>query len=289
MAINSIDKFVSATTWLVPFVYNFSNPSSNSPASSLASLAYSYSNSHSFGYFGVSGAIPTGGIAISGQYTGCYAVPDAPAGKDNYFLGVHGYNAGNHTRQTVADLLWFCTGSSNNYSQAGIFSVPFPARDASGTTSGHGVYIAATFLSYNNSSTFGITAWTGMSIVYTNSKGESNRTGHTNRVLANVGNIGNGIFLPFNLQDDDVGVRSVERWNWNRMGSSALDNSFKLVAYRPIADIHGTSTDSSAVVTSSITDNGLPILRSGSSLFIITYNIGYATTSRHLMMRFAQG
>lgn len=243
----------------------------------------------SWGFFGFTGSIPTGGFNISGCSSGTYAVPDAAANKNNYFLGASAYVRGNYCRTSMADLLWFCTGARNNTGVVGIYSSRFPARDASGTDNGYGVQIAAAYWNPAGPSTLAMNIFSGMSVEYTNSDGISNRTGYTLRQINTAGNVGQSSFFQIHLQDNDVGVQSVQRWFYKPNAAGSTDVNFRLVAYRPLAELFTYNSDSATAGHCGITDHGMPILYSGASLFFILNNINNSQNIRDIYLRFTEG
>lgn len=291
MTINSVDSFLSSRFWGVHYsLYNTSS-SAYAMSSTLGDSrpALAGSSMASWGFFGFTGSIPTGGFNISGCSSGTYAVPNAAANKNNYFLGASAYVRNNYCRTSVADLLWFCTGARNNTGTIGIYSTRFPARDASGTDNGYGVQLAAGYWNPAGPSTLAMSSFSGMSVEYTNSDGVSNRTGYTLRQVNTAGSIGQSTFLQIHLQDNDVGVQSVQQWFYKPNAGGATDVNFRLVAYRPIAELFSYNSDSATAAYCGITDNGMPILYSGTSLFFILNNINNSTNTRDIYLRFAEG
>jgi len=286
MTINSVDSFVSAKTWLVPYIKNEQVSYNYMPTVSFGAQP-AYPNS--FGTFGYTGSIPTGGINITGAYTGgWYTVPDAPPGKQNYLISIHGWKRTNAVKEVLCDILWACTGANNASTSVGIYSSSFPARDTNGTNLGSGVYLGVTNIIKVSSTSN--TNYSGATVEYTNSDGVPNRTGTTYN-FASMGQttMAQSVFWPIMLQEGDVGVRSVQRWFFKGLALSNFDKSLYLIAYRPLAEYFPTSSSSIAPVYGTMADNGMPILYSGCSLLFISYNNNTYGINGSFFLRLAQG
>lgn len=129
------------------------------------------------------------------------------------------------------------------------------ARDINGTTRGDGVYLLLTLGDSNLASGSSI-----LTATYTSSDGNIGRTA----VTPTFSNLAGGSIRFLNIQNGDVGVRSVQSVQF----SAAPGGTTYLVAYRPIALVVGSSDLRSGAAGDSIS-LGLPRVYDNSCIHII--------------------
>lgn len=176
----------------------------------------------------------------------------------------------------LLDRLWHNSGINvTTITPQSINSVSWPARDLNGSANGQGISIALeTITATTNAGDVSI------NISYTNSNGASNRIG----TLSFPSNAVAGTFVPFILQEGDVGVRSIESIT---LGSSLVTGSVSLVAYRTVARLGlglintGASLD---FVTSSF-----PRLLDNSVLFLVWNSTSVSSTTINGQLILSQG
>lgn len=131
------------------------------------------------------------------------------------------------------DFVWVNSGiSGTTTSDQAISSVAFAARDLDGSANGRGYGIALYFYTAAGSNAGLIS---GSTVDYTNSEGTSGRTA---TLIALTGRQipvtpARGTWIPFNLQDGDVGVKSIE--GIVLATSLGVANCAHLVVYRQLA------------------------------------------------------
>lgn len=152
----------------------------------------------------------------------------APSGQSTYLTGAS-YTSNSLYPQSpiLMDILWATSvDSSGTTLSVGsglqtINSVAWPARDNNQTSNGEGVYIAFIIASSLSNSTGTAT------ISYTNSAGVSGRTGTTFDGFETL----SSYFSIFGLQDGDLGVRSVETFQFS---ADHVSGTIYIYAFRPI-------------------------------------------------------
>lgn len=159
----------------------------------------------------------------------------------------------------VADRLWHNGGFTiTSTSAQSITSPTWPARDATGATSGLGVLLGVEVSATTGSASPTIT------VSYTNSAGTSGRSA-TNYFTTSASNAGH--FYSINLQSGDYGVQSVQSLT---LSASWVSGTINLVAYRPLAlmplSIAAASSCSSRLDPASIC---LPRMYDGSVPFVL--------------------
>lgn len=124
----------------------------------------------------------------------------------------------------LCDRLWHNSGVNVTLTTAQtVNSVTWPARDANGSTNGHGVLIGAEVSTVMGA---GTPTWT---LGYTNSAGTAGRSIVT---AAQAATMAVGSFIPIQLAAGDVGVRSIQTWTQSATMTSGV---YHLVAYRVLA------------------------------------------------------
>lgn len=180
---------------------------------------------------------------------------------------------------TIHDLLWQNGGISATTTTAQtVNSAAFPARDNAGATSGAGVELWLAVFTANATNASPITNTTAS---YTNSAGTSGRTATIASVPATLTA---GSMVKFQLQGDDVGVRSVQSLT---LGTSYGAGTLALLAMRRIADV--PIAVAATPYQWSWGDLGLPQVFAGSYLhfgFVPTGAVAAALTA--LWLTFAQ-
>lgn len=156
-------------------------------------------------------------------------------------------------RQMLCDRLWEAQsgvgGIDITSTSAQSMTTPtWPARDRNAATNGDGVFVA-----WENTASLGTNNRT-ITLSYTNSAGVSGRT-----ASAQIININAGLFIPFDLQAGDVGVRSIESFT---LDGTMTSGSGRLVAYRPICaihfDLHSTVADGLRLGFPRLYDDSVP-------------------------------
>jgi hypothetical protein len=132
----------------------------------------------------------------------------------------------------LCDRLWHNSGINVtlNTSQA-IDSVAWPARDRNGTTNGADVFIGAEVRTLMGAGTPTFT------MEYTDSDGNA---GATTVTAAQATTMAVGSFIPIQLAEGDVGVRSIQTW---RQSATMTSGAYHLVAYRILARVGVTSAN----------------------------------------------
>lgn len=158
----------------------------------------------------------------------------------------------------VHDLLWMNGGISvtTTTSQA-ITSPTFPARDSAGSTNGAGLEL---WLACFGTSTTNASAITNTTVGYTNSAGTSGRTATIASVPATLTA---GSIIRFQLQGDDVGVRSVQSVT---LGTSYVTGNLYLMVMRRLADVPVPTA--TTVFDRSWDQLGLPLVFAGTFLHL---------------------
>jgi hypothetical protein len=185
---------------------------------------------------GYPGAWAVGSSGLSGRATdgtqsadaGCLIVSNPGSGA-NYLtkLDATGTVA---AFAMLADILWVNNGVVVTTTTAQtVTSAAFPARDANGSTNGEGVMIGLLV----TAATTNAGLISNMTVSYTNSDGTASRTATVGTgidgfpISATI-----GLFLPFQLQAGDKGVRSIQSIT---LGTSLVTGSVSMVAYRVVA------------------------------------------------------
>ncbi|MDP3855332.1 hypothetical protein [Phenylobacterium sp.] len=173
----------------------------------------------------------------------------------------------------LIDRLWHNGGYAITATTAqAIVSPAWPMRDKNAATLGEGVLLGLEVITACGAAAPLIT------VEYTNSAGVSDRIGANIYPTANSPPV--GAFYPIELQDGDVGVRSVQSLT---LSVSWISGTIALVAYRPIAllDITTSNTPNAADAISL----GLPQIYDNSvlSFIMIPEATSNSTISGHLI------
>lgn len=135
-------------------------------------------------------------------------------------------SAANNGMLLLCDRLWHNGGIAPTLTTAQTFtgSAQIPARDATGTNTGYGVFAALEVYSALGASSFTPT------ITYTNTAGTGSRVGTSLRAAPNSSIAGS--FYIFDLQAGDVGVQKVDSIT---LGATATSGQMGVVLFRVIA------------------------------------------------------
>lgn len=225
-----------------------------------------------------------GGIALSGLVQGELDFVNAESG-NSYLYNLSINATGNHGVGILADRLWHCGADSSGtilsvtaVTSQTINSVTWPSRDANNSTDGEGVFIALEI-----STTTGVaTANANITLTYTNSTGTPNRTATLGRSWTSGLNA--GVFIPFNLQNGDTGVRSVQSI---QLSETLTSGAIQLVAFRPLAAIpvNNSYVRNDGYSLDAIS-GGFPILPNDCVLFLLYYattTSGIATSGTYVI------
>jgi hypothetical protein len=157
----------------------------------------------------------------------------------------------------LADRLWHNASITSTTTTAQtINSATLPARDSAGTTNGAGVLVG---LEVSTATTNG-SAITNTTLNYTNSAGVSGRTA---TIASFPATAVAGVFVTFQLQAGDVGVRSIQSLT---LGTSYGSGVIHLVAYRVVAELvvaqanSGDSMDAIRLGLPEMFDDSVPFL-----------------------------
>jgi hypothetical protein len=202
-------------------------------------------------------SVSLAGVALTSPVDGQIPFTNAPSGKKTYLARmVLALTTAVSARFTLLDRLWHNGGfSSTSTGAQTVNSAAWPARDANGSTDGVGVMIGLEVSANMGAASPSVT------LSYTNSSGVSGRTATLQYPAVSAAQ--NGIWIPFQLQAGDVGVRSIQTLT---LGSSWLSGTFKLVAYREIGSSDGMGGGGYALDPIS---GGLPEMFDGSVPFIV--------------------
>jgi hypothetical protein len=221
VAITSEDALVQA---FVPYPIDANKDASTAEAAGIKhSLWYATGNPGA-------GAAPTGGLngaIFTGPVTGALPYPAAVAGKTPYLARVDFSQGANAACVEIYDKLWGNVPVVTTTTSQAITAPTWPARDASGSTSGAQVRL---FLECSSATGNG-GAITNTTAGYTNDAGTAGRTATLPSFPATAVA---GTFVPFNLQAGDSGVRTPTSIT---LGTSYVSGAIHLVAARLIARI----------------------------------------------------
>lgn len=226
------------------------------------------------------GAAPTGGLngaLISATAAGRIPIPATVSGETSYLARLSMQHTGNIGSALLIDRQWGNVPVVTTTGAQAITSPTWPARDASASTSGVGVYLAleASVVTGNAG------AITNTTVSYTNSDGTAGRTA----TLASWPITGvAGTFVPFSLQAGDVGVRSVQSIT---LGTSYISGAIHLVAFRIVTDI-GMPT-ANVLAERPFTSLGLPAVWDSSVLQLVYMPTSTAPGAVVGTLTFAQG
>lgn len=226
-------------------------------------------------------AAPSPGLngAALTSYTGQIPYTN-PASGNGYLASWSGSstNAGGTFGQGfLFDRLWHNSGFTvTTTTEQTLTSATWPARDRAASTNGDGVFIAIEV----STATTNAGAITNMTLNYTNSAGTAGRTG---TIASFPATAAAGVFILFQLDAGDVGVRSVQGLT---LGTSLVTGTVHLVAVRFLSDLFcfdpatPVIQDAFKVGFPRLYDNTVPfavMLSNGSGSFGVNWStIGYA-------------
>ena len=141
----------------------------------------------------------------------------SPSGYNGTFTTIAG---------TTGSTIVVTASNPGTYTSGGTVSLPLPARDINGATSGVGV-----LLGLEISGAAGAAAPT-ITVTYTNSSGTASRT--AGFAFATANSPAAGSFFPIGLQAGDVGVQSMQSI---QLSTSWLSGTMNMVAYRVMESI----------------------------------------------------
>jgi hypothetical protein len=125
----------------------------------------------------------------------------------------------------LADRIWDNQVATSNTSSQAITTPAWPARDATGTTNGVGMFAAIEISASTSATAAALTNYT-----YTNQSGVSSRTGNfidtPTAVAANAGQ-----FYRLSLQAGDTGIQSIQSIQFSTAWTSGTVN---MCVYRPL-------------------------------------------------------
>lgn len=179
------------------------------------------------------GAPGAAGRATYGSETadnGCLEIRTPTSGSSAY---LQAFNCGSSRNNTtyLFDVVWVNTGLNVTTTTAQtVDSVKFPPRDNHGSSDGEGYEIG---ILVTTATTSGVV--TNSTISYTNSAGVSGRTA---RITSLPGSAVAGTFVPFTLQDGDIGVMSIQSVT---LGTSYGGGAISVIVYRKLAVAASTS------------------------------------------------
>src|SRR4029077_2091751 len=222
MALTTMDGLTAA---IIPIPQVFGKVAATAAAAGIPHTPW-----YSTGISGIGANPPAGlnGAVLTSPVAGQITVPTAVAGAVSAVLRASVTQTANVGGVWVVDRMWgnFIPTVPTPGAQA-ITSPTWPARDASASTAGVGVYLA---LECQTSTTNG-SPITNTTVSYTNSAGTSGRTATVPSWPANAIF---GTFVILSLQAGDVGVRSVQSIT---LGTSYVTGQVGLIAFRYIAEL----------------------------------------------------
>ena len=225
MTISSEDNIIAGFQPPVSFFKVASTVKASATPHALCLSASGYPNPLTIGVQGLSGTIVDGTIWTNG---GIIPFTNPPTGQSTYLSNI-GINLGTQTFSAdFFDLLWYNTGIVvTNATAQTINSITLPPRDMNGATNGVGVF---PWLYCQTATT---NAATSITISYTNSNGVTGQT-------ATIGLTGwpatatAGTFIPFVLQNGDVGVQSIQSIT---LGNTLAGGAIALMLIRDISNV----------------------------------------------------
>ena len=162
------------------------------------------------------------------------------------------------------DRLWHNGGFTITSTSAQTVNSPtWPARDVNGSSNGAGVQVGLYVQSATGAASPNIT------LTYTNSDGTASRSS----VINGSASWAAGWLVPFPLQEDDKGIRSVQSL---QLSASWVSGTINLVAYRPIIMLECANTGSG--METDFTINGMPQLWNGTVPCVYVRTTSAATT-----------
>lgn len=171
-------------------------------------------------------AAPSPGIGGAALTTYAGQIPWTNPVSGNSYLARLAASCGVAGALLLCDRLWHNSGINVTLTTSQtVNSAAWPARDANGSTDGHGVMIGAEVSTVMGA---GTPTWT---MGYTNSAGTAGRSIVT---AAQAATMAVGSFIPIQLAAGDVGVRSIQTW---QQSATMTSGAYHLVAYRVLARI----------------------------------------------------
>lgn len=227
------------------------------------------------------GSAPTGalnGATFSGVTNGAIQIPAAAAGETTRLQRLNVVQGGNIGMLWLIDRLWGNVPVVTTTGAQAVTSPTWPARDASASTSGAGVYLALE-CSAATGNGGGIS---NTSVGYTNSAGTSGRTANLAFTYPAGGT--QGTFVLFTLQAGDVGVRSVQSVT---LGTSYVSGQVNLIAFRLIADLPTPTANIASMAGPN--QLGLPTIWDNSVVQMVYWPAGTSLGAVSGSLSYAQG
>lgn len=252
MAVTTVDGLLAALA-AYPQVFQKNAPSSAAGAGTPHTPWYGP---------GITGAgsVPSGGLngtTYSGTLSGQIPIPAAATGETIRIARLDAVQTGNVGVLWIVDRLWGDVPVVTTTTSQAITSPTWPARDASGSTSGANVLLAL-----EASATTGNAApITNTTVSYTDSGGTAGRTAS---VTSWPTGAPSGTFVPLTMTTGTNGVRSVQSIT---LGTSYVSGQVHLVAYRLIASMVFSTTN--VGVSANWTALGLPTVWDNSILQVV--------------------
>jgi hypothetical protein len=229
------------------------------------------------------GAAPSGGLngatisSTSGVLAGAVPMPAAATGETTRLARLSLVQAGNIGMVWLVDRQWGNVPVVTTTTSQAITSPTWVSRDASGSASGAGVFLALEC----SAATGNGGAITNTTVSYTNSAGTAGRTATLASFPATAVA---GTWVPLSLQAGDVGVRSVQSIT---LGTSYVSGAVHLVAFRLVADLALPTANVAAAA--SFTTLGLPTVWDNSALQLVYWPTSTALGAVTGSVTYAQG
>lgn len=236
-----------------------------------------FSPFYTAGYPGAAVAPSPGvnGAALT-AYTGQVDFPAAVSGSNVYLAGADACQGGSVGEIWVCDRLWHNSGLVVTTTGAQAITTPtFPARDASGSTTGVGLMLGIEV----STATTNAGAITNTTASYTDDAGN---TGNTATVTSFPATAVGGHFSVFNLAAGDRGLRALASVS---LGTSLVTGAVHLVVFRVLARIPvptanvSTRLDAVQLGMPRMYDTSVPMLLyrlTGTSIGVVSTTLNYA-------------
>lgn len=170
-------------------------------------------------------AAPSPGLAGATLTTYAGQIPWTNPGAGNSYLARFSGNATQPGMVLLCDRLWHNSGISiTTTTGQTINSTAWGARDNNGAIDGAGIMVGLEV-----SATLGNGAVTNTTLTYTNPTPTGSRTATISSFPASAQA---GTFVPFQLQADDPGIKSIQTLT---LGTTYVSGTMRLVAYRVLA------------------------------------------------------
>lgn len=226
------------------------------------------------------GSAPTGGLngaTFTAPVGGAIAIPAAVTGETVRLARVDMTQTGNVGAVWIVDRQWGDVPVVTTTTSQAITSPTWPARDASGSTSGVGVWLALEC----SSATGNGSPITNTTVSYTDSGGTSGRTATLTSFPATAPS---GTFVPLAYAAGVNGVRSVQSIT---LGTSYVSGAVHLVAYRLLASIPTPTANVPSLLN--YLQLGLPNVWDGSVLQLVYWPTGTSIGAVQGSITYGQG